>query len=79
MEILDPRLALLTAGTAAVASERVRKTVGRGLGYALAGTIKVAGPVARPVVAAARDITDEARGVVKEDSSQRRPRRRSAT
>ena len=63
MELLDPRLGLLAAGAAAVSSERFRKTVGRGVGYAASGVIAVGGPIARPVVGAGRDIFDEARAV----------------
>ena len=60
MEVLDPRLAVITGvGAALVGSERVRKTVGRGVGYAA----KVGGPVVRPVVHAASDIVGEAREV----------------
>ena len=59
MEFLDPRLALLSLGVATVASERVRKGVGRGIGYVAAGTVAVTGPV----VHAGRDIVDEAREV----------------
>ena len=59
MELLDPRLALLGIGLAAVASERVRKGVGRGIGYVAAGTAAVTGPV----VHAGRDIVEEAREV----------------
>ena len=59
MELLDPRLALLSLGVAAVASERVRKGVGRGIGYLAAGTVAVTGPV----VHAGREIVDEAREV----------------
>ena len=63
MEFFDPRLGLLAAGAAAVSSERVRKTVGRGLGYAASGAIAVGGPIARPLVDAGRDIYEEARTV----------------
>jgi hypothetical protein len=63
MELLDPRLSLLAAGAAAVSSERVRKTVGRGLGYAASGAVAVGGPIARPLVHAGRDIYKEARSV----------------
>ena len=59
MELLDPRLALLSLGVAAVASERVRKGAGRGIGYLVAGTVAVTGPV----VHAGRDIVEEAREV----------------
>jgi hypothetical protein len=59
MELLDPRLGLLSLGVAAVASERVRKGVGRGIGYVAAGTMAATGPV----VQAGRDIVEEAREV----------------
>ena len=59
MEVLDPRLALLGGGVAVVASERIRKGVGRGIGYVAAGTMAVTGPVVR----AGRDIVEEAREV----------------
>jgi hypothetical protein len=62
MEVLDPRLAVITGvGAALVGSERVRKTVGRGLGYVAGGAAKVGAPIARPVVNAGRDIVGEAR------------------
>jgi hypothetical protein len=57
VEFLDPRLALIGVGVAAVASERVRKVIGRGVGYVAAGTMKVGSPV----VNAGRDIVEEAR------------------
>ena len=63
MDLLDPRFALLAAGAAVVRSERVRKTVGKGAGYAAVGAVKVGGPVVRPIVHAGRDIVDEARDV----------------
>ena len=63
MELFDPRLGLFAAGAAAVSSERVRKTVGRGLGYAASGAMAVGKPVARPLVEAGRDIYAEARSV----------------
>ncbi|MGN6167633.1 MAG: hypothetical protein ACTHQQ_05630 [Solirubrobacteraceae bacterium] len=63
MELFDPRLGLVAAGAAAVSSERVRKTVGKGLGYAVSGAVAVGGPIARPLVDAGRDIFDEARTV----------------
>ena len=65
MELLDPRLALLSLGVAAVASERVRKGVGRGIGYVAAGTMAVTGPV----VHAGRDIVEEARDVADRNSA----------
>jgi hypothetical protein len=81
MELLDPRLGLVAAGTAIVGSERVRKAVGRGAGYVAAGAIKVGGPVVRPVIDAGRDIVDEARDVAVGDGSTRArgSRRRSAS
>lgn len=75
MELLDPRLGLLAAGTAAVSSERVRRTVGRGLGYAFTGAVAVGTPIARPVIDAGRDIVEEARAVASNGSS---PRARSS-
>jgi hypothetical protein len=63
MELFDPRLGMIAAGAAAVSSERFRKTVGRGLGYAASGAIAVGGPIARPLVDAGRDIVEEARAV----------------
>ena len=63
MELFDPRLGLLAASAAAVSSERFRKTVGKGLGYAAYGAAAVGGPIARPLVDAGRDIFDEARTV----------------
>ena len=65
MEFLDPRLAVLSLGVAAVASERVRRVIGRGIGYAAAGTVIVAGPV----VDAGRDIVAEARDVARHNGS----------
>lgn len=67
MEVLDPRLAVIGVGAALVSSESMRKTVGRGVGYAAAGAAKVGGPVVRPVVAAGRDMFDEARDVASGD------------
>lgn len=81
MELFDPRLGLLAAGAAAVSSERVRKTVGKGLGYAASGAIAVGKPVARPLVDAGRDIYAEARTVTNGNGSakSRQSRSRSAT
>jgi hypothetical protein len=59
MDVLDPRLALIVGGVAVIGSERVRKVVGRGFGYAAAGAMKIGGPV----VDAGRDIVEEARDV----------------
>jgi hypothetical protein len=56
VELLDPRLALLSLGVAAVTSERVRKNVGRGIGYAAGGAMAVGGSI----VGAGRDVADEA-------------------
>ena len=69
MELLDARLGLVAAGVAAVRSERVRKAMGRGLGYAATGVTAVGGPVVRPIASAGRDIFDEARGVTGHNSS----------
>jgi hypothetical protein len=77
MELLDPRLALLSLGVAAVASERVRKEVGRGIGYVAAGTMALTGPV----VNAGRDIVEEAREVTGRNgapSSSRSSRKKAA-
>ncbi len=63
MEFLDPRLGLLSVGIAAVASERVRKGIGRGIGYVAAGTMTIGGGI----VHAGRDIVDEAREVAGHD------------
>lgn len=79
MELLDARFALLAAGMAAVGSERVRKTVGKGLGYAAAGVSTVGGPVVRPVVDAGRDIVNEAREVAGNSSSRTASSARSRT
>jgi hypothetical protein len=68
MEVLDPRLAVITGvGAALIGSERVRKTVGRGVGYAAAGAARVGGPIIRPVVSAGREMVDEARVVAAGD------------
>ncbi len=76
MWLTDPRLALIGVGVAIVASERVRKAVGRGVGYVAAGTMKVGGPVAH----AAEDIYDEARHVAGHDGAPpAKPRAKSAT
>ncbi|HEX8855721.1 MAG TPA: hypothetical protein VF752_08965 [Thermoleophilaceae bacterium] len=60
MEILDPRVAVVAGvGAAVIGSESVRRAVGRGAGYAVAGASKVASPV----VDAGREIVGEAREV----------------
>ena len=69
MELFDPRLAVLAAGVAAVGSERVRRTVGKGIGYAATGAVTVGGPIVRPVVNAGREIVQEAREVASGNSS----------
>ena len=79
MEFFDMRLSLLAAGAAAVSSERVRKTMGRGLGYAAAGAMSVARPVAGPLMEAGRDIVDEARTVTNGSTSSRSRSPRSTT
>jgi hypothetical protein len=65
MWLTDPRLMLVGAGITLAASERTRKAVGRGIGYAAAATVKVGGPVAH----AAEDIYDEARRVASQDGT----------
>jgi hypothetical protein len=55
----DPRVAVLGAVAASVASPRVRHAVGSGIGYA-ARTVMTLGA---PVAAAGRDIYDSAREV----------------
>ena len=79
VDVFDPRLALLSLGIAAVASERVRKVIGQSIGYAAAGTAKVSGSVAD----AGRDIVDEARRVAGHETTsapkQVRSRTKSAT
>jgi hypothetical protein len=70
MELLDPRLAAIAGvGAAVVGSERVRRTIGRGVGYAASGVATVAGPVVRPVVDAGRDIVEEARNTASHDGA----------
>jgi hypothetical protein len=70
MELLDPRLAAIAGvGAAVVGSERVRRTIGRGVGYAASGVATVAAPVVRPVVGAGRDIVEEARSTASHDGA----------
>jgi hypothetical protein len=57
----DPRFAILGGIAASLASERVRHTLGRGLGYAARGALIVTGPV----VNAGRDVYDSARDVAR--------------
>lgn len=80
MALIDPRVGLVAAGAAIVGSERVRRTVGRGAGYAAAGVMKVGGPVVRPVLDAGRDIVEEARDVANTNGGARSgaSRRRSS-
>jgi hypothetical protein len=73
MDVLDPRLAVIAAGVAVVGSERARKVVGRGFGYAAAGVMKIGGPV----VDAGRDIVEEARDVASHDGSSKAPASRA--
>jgi ATP-dependent protease HslVU (ClpYQ) peptidase subunit len=66
MEILDPKVALVTGvGAAVIGSESVRRAIGRGAGYAVAGASKVASPV----VNAGREIVGEAREVAGTDKA----------
>lgn len=55
----DPRVALLAGLVAGMASPRVRRVVGGGIGYAARGVMKAGAPVA----GAGRDIYDSARQV----------------
>ena len=59
MEVLDPRFALIAGIGSAMASERVRRTVGRGAGYVAKGALYVGGPV----IHAGQEIFEEAREV----------------
>jgi hypothetical protein len=63
MDVLDPRMAVIGVGAALVGSEKVRRTVGRGVGYVAAGAAKVGAPIVAPVVNAGRDMVGEAREV----------------
>jgi hypothetical protein len=76
MEVLDldPRVWLIAGGVALVGSERVRRTVGRGFGYAAAGAMKIGSPV----VDAGRDIVNEARDVASPDGKTKSTRAKSA-
>ena len=79
MELLDPRIALLTAGAAMIGSERVRRTVGKGIGYTAAGAARIGGPIVRPIADAGRDIVEEARDVVNDNGANRKSRRRKSS
>jgi hypothetical protein len=76
MDVLDPRIAAIAAGAAVIGSERVRRVLGRGFGYAAAGAVRAGSPV----VNAGRDIVEEARDVAAHDGSTkaRRSRAKSA-
>jgi hypothetical protein len=50
-----------------IGSERVRRTVGKGIGYTAAGAKKIGGPI----VDAGRDIVDEAREVASHDGGRK--------
>ena len=63
--LLDPRVALLSGGIAAVASPRVRHVVGEGLGYGVVGVRKV-GDV---LVGTGRDIYGSAREVANQNAA----------
>jgi hypothetical protein len=67
----DPRIAVLAGITAGVMSPRIRRTVGRGIGYAARGVMKVGAPVA----VVGRDIYDSAR----ETAAPAPPRSRTKT
>jgi hypothetical protein len=71
MEVLDPKVALVTGvGAAVLSSHRVREVVGRGAGFAVAGASRIASPV----VHAGKDIYGEARQV----ASNNKPAARSS-
>jgi hypothetical protein len=76
MEFLefDPRVLLIAGGVAIVGSERVRKTVGRGVFYVAAGAMKIGSPV----VDAGRDILSEARDVASPDGKAKSPEAKPA-
>lgn len=71
--LLDPRVALLTGGVAAVASPRVRHVVGAGLGYGVIGVRKV-GDV---VVGTGRDIYGSAREVADHNGAPKKATRKN--
>jgi hypothetical protein len=75
MDVLDPRIAAIAGAVAILGSERVRRVVGRGFGYAAAGAIKVG----NPVVNAGRDIVDEARGVATHNGASKPKESRAKT
>jgi hypothetical protein len=75
--LLDPKIALLGGTIAALSSERVRHTIGHGLGYGVAGVMKVGDAF----VASGRDIYGSAREVAVSQngpSSARAARKRSS-
>jgi hypothetical protein len=55
----DPRVTLIAGLAAGVASPPFRRAVGRGIGYAARGVMKVGGPVAT----VGRDVYESAREV----------------
>ena len=64
----DPRIALLAGVTAGIMSPRLRRAVGRGIGYAARGAISVASPFAgagRDIYASAREVAAPTRGKAK--------------
>ena len=72
--LLDPRVALVTGGIAAVASPRVRHVVGEGLGYAVVGVRKAGDVVVgtgRDIYGSAREVADQ-NGAPKKAASRRR-------
>jgi hypothetical protein len=71
----DPRFAILGGVAAGLASERVRRTLGRGLGYAARGVLIVTGPV----VGAGRDVYDSARDAARPPKETRPTRPAKAT
>ena len=68
--LLDPRFAIAAGTVAAMRSERVRHTVGHGLGYGVLGVRKVGGALATT----GRDIFDSAREVADDNKTSRSSR-----
>ena len=65
----DPRVAILAGVAASIASPRVRRAVGSGLGYAARGVLTIGAPF----VAAGRDIYGNARQVASQSSAPSSP------
>jgi hypothetical protein len=73
--LLNPKVALLVGAAAALATPRVRRAVGRGLGYGAAGTRRISGAVAHT----GQDIYSSARETaVPGGAAQKTTRKRAA-